>query len=98
MKRSGRDEQMWVEIHKFMEAMLGIFLYNYLYLKLAKHHVFLLIIFLILLSNWRIRGKTRFCLEVWGSRVVAQIMYMHTSKCKNNKIKLDKNIKARLGC
>jgi hypothetical protein len=27
---------MWVAIHKCMEAMLGISLYSYLYLKLAK--------------------------------------------------------------
>jgi hypothetical protein len=36
VKRSGRDEPIWVAIYKYMEAMLGIFLYSYLYLKLAK--------------------------------------------------------------
>jgi hypothetical protein len=36
VKRSGRDEPMWVALHKCMEAMLGISLYSYLYLKLAK--------------------------------------------------------------
>jgi hypothetical protein len=36
VKRSGRDEPMWVAIHKCMEAMLGISLSSYLYLKLAK--------------------------------------------------------------
>jgi hypothetical protein len=36
VKRSGRDEPMWVAIHKCMEAMLGISLHSYLYLKLAK--------------------------------------------------------------
>jgi hypothetical protein len=36
VKRSGRDEPMWVATHKCMEAMLGISLYSYLYLKLAK--------------------------------------------------------------
>jgi hypothetical protein len=36
VKRSGRDESMWVAIHKYMEAMLRISLYSYLYLKLAK--------------------------------------------------------------
>jgi endo-1,4-beta-D-glucanase Y len=45
VKRSGRDEPMWVAIHKFMEATLGISLYSYLYPKLAKNvflssHVF----------------------------------------------------------
>jgi hypothetical protein len=36
VKRSGRDEPIMVIIHMFMEAMLGISLYSYLYLKLAK--------------------------------------------------------------
>jgi hypothetical protein len=36
VKSSGRDEPMCVEIQKCMEAMLGISLYNYLYLKVAK--------------------------------------------------------------
>jgi hypothetical protein len=35
-KRSGRDEPMWIAIHKYMEATLGISLYSYPYLKLAK--------------------------------------------------------------
>jgi hypothetical protein len=42
VKRSGRDEPMWVVIHMCMEAMLGISLYSYLYLKLAKMLSFLL--------------------------------------------------------
>jgi hypothetical protein len=36
VKRSGIDEPIWVVIHRCMEAMLGISLYSYLYLKLAK--------------------------------------------------------------
>jgi hypothetical protein len=36
VKRSGRDESTWVVIHMYMEAMLGISLYSYPYLKLAK--------------------------------------------------------------
>jgi hypothetical protein len=36
VKRSGRDEPMWVLIHMCMEAMLVISLYRYPYLKLAK--------------------------------------------------------------
>jgi hypothetical protein len=36
VKRFGRDEPIQVVIHMFMEAMLGISLYSYLYLKLAK--------------------------------------------------------------
>jgi hypothetical protein len=36
VKRSGRDESVRVVIHLCMEAMLGISLYSYPYLKLAK--------------------------------------------------------------
>jgi hypothetical protein len=36
VKRSGRDEPMWVVIHVCMETMLGISLYSYPYLKVAK--------------------------------------------------------------
>jgi hypothetical protein len=36
MKWSGRDEPIWVVMHLCMEAKLGISLYSYLYLKLAK--------------------------------------------------------------
>jgi hypothetical protein len=36
VKKSGRDEPMWVVIYMCMEATVGISLYNYLYLKLGK--------------------------------------------------------------
>jgi hypothetical protein len=36
VKRSGRDEPVWVIIHIYMERTQGISLYSYLYLKLAK--------------------------------------------------------------
>jgi hypothetical protein len=36
VKRSGRDESMCAAIYKCMEATLTIFLYSYLYLKLAN--------------------------------------------------------------
>jgi hypothetical protein len=36
VKRSGRDESILVAIHMCMEEMLGISLYIYPYLKLAK--------------------------------------------------------------
>jgi hypothetical protein len=36
VKRFGRDEPIQVAIHKCMKAMLRIFLYTCLYLKLAK--------------------------------------------------------------
>jgi hypothetical protein len=41
VKRSGRDEPMWVAIHMCTEAMQGISLYSYLYLELAKFVSFL---------------------------------------------------------
>jgi hypothetical protein len=34
--RSGIDDPVWVSIHKYMEAILGISLYTYCYLKLTK--------------------------------------------------------------
>jgi hypothetical protein len=43
VKRCGRDEPVWVAIHTCMKAMLGISLYSYLYPKLAKTYVFLII-------------------------------------------------------
>jgi hypothetical protein len=42
VKRSGRSEPVWVVIHICMETTLGISLYSYLYLKLAKCCVFLI--------------------------------------------------------
>jgi hypothetical protein len=36
MKRSGRNEPVWVAIHKCMEATLGISQNSYIYPKLAK--------------------------------------------------------------
>jgi uncharacterized protein YybS (DUF2232 family) len=44
VKRSGRDEPMWVIIHICMVTTLGISLYSYLYLELAKTLSFFLII------------------------------------------------------
>jgi hypothetical protein len=36
VKRSGRDEPIWVVIHIYMETTQGIALCSYLYLKIAK--------------------------------------------------------------
>jgi hypothetical protein len=77
-----------------MEAMLGISLYSYLYLKLSKMHVFL--IFFYVFCSTKItkqEGRTGSSLR-WsggrGEREVAQIMYMHVSKCKNDLKKIKK--------
>jgi hypothetical protein len=57
MKRSGRDEPVCVAIHKCIEAMLGISLYSYLYLKLAKTLSFSLSFMFSLQQNWRTRRQ-----------------------------------------
>jgi hypothetical protein len=84
VKRSGRNEPMWVAIHKCMEAMLGISLGKYFYLKLAKELFFLLSLMFSLQQNTRTRGWNRFCLEAGGRGL--QIMCTYVSKCKNDKI------------
>jgi hypothetical protein len=68
VKKSGRDEPMCVVIHMCMEAMLGISLYSYFYLKLAKMLFFLLFFMLSFQQNQgtRKRGWNRFCPEVEG--------------------------------
>jgi hypothetical protein len=73
-----------------MESMLGISLYSYLYLKLAKTLSSLLSLMFSLQQNQRTRG--------WnggGVGVVAQTMYIHVSKCKNDKIKRKNNKKKK---
>jgi hypothetical protein len=86
-----------------MEAMLRIFLYSYLYPKLAKCSLSYYVFLLSPQQNRKTRGQNRFCLEVrvgeymgW-ERVgigeseergkVVQTMYTHVSKYKNDKIK-----------
>jgi hypothetical protein len=69
-KRSGRDEPMWVAINICMEAMLGFFLHNYLYLKLSKNTMSFLLSFMFSLQeNQRTRRRNRFCLEVGVGRM-----------------------------
>jgi hypothetical protein len=41
----------------------------------------------------RRRGQNRFCPEAGGGEEVAQTMYTHASKCKNDKIKGEKKKK-----
>jgi hypothetical protein len=81
VKRSCRDEPMWVVIHVCIKAILGVSLYSYLYLKLVKMLPFLLSFMFHLQQNQRSRGE------------VNQAMYTHVSKCKNNKaIKREKKL------
>jgi hypothetical protein len=66
MKRSSRDEPMWVVTHMCMETTQGISPCSYLHLKLAKMLFFLSYMF-FLQQNQRTRGQNRFYPEVgWG--------------------------------
>jgi hypothetical protein len=66
-KRSGRDESVWVAIHKCMETTQGISLYSYLYLKPAKLPCFsYYLLYFSLLQNQRTGGRNRFCTQGWG--------------------------------
>jgi hypothetical protein len=85
-KRSDRNEPVWVVIiHMCMETMLGISLYSYFYLKLAKMLCFSYYL-LYFLSNkvGELEGRTGSA-QKW--RGVAQIMYTQVSKYKNHTIK-----------
>jgi hypothetical protein len=66
-----------------MEAMLGISLYSYLYLKLAK---MLCLSYYLLCFVFNKIGEQEGILSGGGGMgEVAQILYMHVSKCKNDK-------------
>jgi hypothetical protein len=74
VKRSGRDEPMWVVIHMCMEATLGISLYSYLYLKLGKipclsYHLFCFLFNKIGEKEGRTSSpQKQGGMEVWGHR------------------------------
>jgi hypothetical protein len=58
MKRSGRDKPVWAVILMCMEAMLGISLYSYLYLKLAKTLCFSYYLLCFLFNKIGEEGRT----------------------------------------
>jgi hypothetical protein len=65
VKRSGRDESLWVVIHICMETTQGISLYCYPYLKLAKTPCFsYYLLCFFLQQNQRTRVQNRFYPEV----------------------------------
>jgi hypothetical protein len=67
VKRSGRDESIWVVTHpNCVEAMLGISLYSYPYLNWQKHYVFLIIAYFYTSTKLEKRAE-RICLEVRGA-------------------------------
>jgi hypothetical protein len=72
-----------------MEAMLGIPLYSYPYLKLAKTQCLSYYLLCFLFNKIREQeGRIGFWLEGMGRKGrVAQTMYTHVSKYKNDKIK-----------
>jgi hypothetical protein len=71
VKRSGRDEPMWVVIQIFMETAQGISLASCHYLKLAKMPC--VSYYLLCFSFYKIReqeGRTAFALKLgvgWGA-------------------------------
>jgi hypothetical protein len=86
VKRSGRDEPIWVVIHICILTTLGISLYSYFYLKLAKTMFFLLsLMFFSSTKSENKRAEQVLPERGWGK--VAPLTYRHVSKCKNDKIK-----------
>jgi hypothetical protein len=88
VKSSGRNEPMWVAIHRCMETTLGIFLYSYLYPKLTKTICLSYYHLCFLFNKIREKGRTR---SAWKQELGVRweggsTMYTHVSKCKNNKI------------
>jgi hypothetical protein len=64
VKRSGRDESVWVVTHLYMEAMLEISIA--ILISTNKNALFSsLLLMSSLQQNWR-KGQNRFCLEARG--------------------------------
>jgi hypothetical protein len=89
VKRSGREEAMWVAIHKCIETMLGMSLHSYLYFKLAKTLVFLIISYVFSSTRSENKRAEQVLPGSWRSGGVGGggTMYTYISKYKNNKIK-----------
>jgi hypothetical protein len=93
VKRSGRDELMWVAIFKCMEGTLEISPYRYLYLKLAKMLCLSYYLLCVLFNKiGEQKGETGCAWKQGGEvgREMAQTVYTHVSKCKSDKIKVRK--------
>jgi hypothetical protein len=92
VKSSGRNEPMCVAVYKCIETMLRISLFSYLYPKLAKTICLSYYLLCFLFNKIRKEGRTGSAwkqglgvVEGWGE--VARTMYTHVSKCRNDKIK-----------
>jgi hypothetical protein len=59
VKRSGKDEPMWVAIHMCMEAPLEVSLYSYLYVKLEKSYTFITVFYIFSSTKSENKGRTR---------------------------------------
>jgi hypothetical protein len=72
VKRSARDEPMWVVIHMCMEAILGISLCSYIYLKLAEMICFsyYLLCFLVNKIREQVGGTGSAWKQGWGTNNV----------------------------
>jgi hypothetical protein len=70
-----------------VEAMMGISLYSYLYLKLAKMLCLSYYLLWFLFNKIGEEGRKGSDQKGGGWREVVQTMYTHVSKCKNDKIK-----------
>jgi hypothetical protein len=79
VKRSGKDEPVWVVIHMCMEATLGISLYRYFYLNWQKCSVFLIISY-VFSSTKSENKKVEQVLPGSGAGERCPIIYTHVSK------------------
>jgi hypothetical protein len=68
-----------------MVTTLGISLYSFLYLKLAKTLCFSYYLLCFIFN--KVREQEGGTCSAGSGREVAQIMYTHISKCKNDEIK-----------
>jgi hypothetical protein len=94
VKRSGRDETMWVATHMCMEAMLGISMCSYLYPKLAKTVCFSYYLLCFLYNKIGEEGGMR---SAWKQRGLGVVGWAgggtHITKCKNDKRRKKMTIK-----
>jgi hypothetical protein len=94
VKRSGRDEPGWVVMYICMETTQGFSLYSHLYLRLAKMSCFSYYLLCLLFykigeqedRTWKGESGGRRGGDGCAGEEVAQIIYTHVSKCKNDKI------------
>jgi hypothetical protein len=90
MKRSGENETIWIVIQMYIEPMLGISLYSYLYLMLVKMLCLFYYILCYLFNKIAEEGRTDYAWKrgwVRGSGVgqgaggrEAQRRYSHMNK------------------